>query len=102
MNIFKTVKFGLLLLLFIVIIGLTFLSFKLVLASEGKPAGSFGEGAFKFFQFPTHYLFNIKAGDPFYFGGFILNSIIYAFIIERIIYFTRRKEVKKRTSPRYR
>jgi len=101
MKLFRTINFRLLFLLSIIFFGLAFLSFKLVLASEGKPAGSFGEGAFKFFQFPTHYLFNLKAGDTFYFGGFILNSIIYAFIIERTIYYSRKKPAKK-TSPRYR
>jgi hypothetical protein len=56
MNYFKTIRFGLLLILFILFIGLTFLSFKMVISAEegghGGSASTFGEAAFNFFGFP--------------------------------------------------
>src|SRR5262245_36867357 len=101
MNLFKTIRFGLLLILFIVFITLTFVSFKMVISGEENGHGGtspLGEGAFNFFRFPIHSLFNVKAGDSLYFWGFLINSAFYAFIVERILYLFKRKDVKRSTS----
>ncbi len=58
---------------------------------EGTARGKlieFFASVFPFFRFPTHTLFNnILSGFPSFMGGLIVNCLLYALVIERLIFF---------------
>jgi hypothetical protein len=69
-------------------------------ADEGtlgnNPIWIFFSELFSILRFPTHTLFwwIIGIGGPFtFFGGLILNSMFYGLLIERLVYFLKRKSI---------
>ena len=80
---------------------LTFLTF---FFAFGKDEGTLGEGyirnfiadSFNLFRFPTHVIaWNFFSSSPLlYLVGLLLNCILYGVLIERIIYFLKKKRDK--------
>ena len=85
--------------LFILVICIVLISFYSFLCAFGRDEGTLGFGwfqnfmadAFVVFRFPAHTIPWEWIGEDFYFSGLILNALIYAFIIEFILTFLKRK-----------
>ena len=98
---FKNTQFSIVFFWAFIFMLLTIISF---VAAAAKEEGTSGDGfftnilaeAFWFFRFPTHTLFwnffeNSTLFPVLFFGGWVVNSFLYGLVIERLIYFLKRR-----------